>query len=52
MKQEVIYYIGIGAFGYAVFFDDENGKEHIVSGPYSTFTKALQILRRDYVRSQ
>lgn len=43
-----IYYLGIGEFGYAVFYDDEEG-QHRVSDIYSTFELAHKVLMQ-YLR--
>jgi hypothetical protein len=44
--KERIYYIGIGSFGYAVFYDDEIGEPHKVSTTYHTLGQARFALRR------
>lgn len=39
-----IYYVGIGKFGYAVFYDDRNGKPKQVSPIFRTFSAAKNYL--------
>lgn len=40
------YFIGIGSFGYAVFYTDDNGEDKRVSKIYRSMNQALITLRQ------
>lgn len=44
--NEVVYYMGIGAFGYAVMYDTEQETEVLASVIYRTFGQAHSELTR------
>lgn len=44
VQESTIYYVGVGGFGYAVFYKDKNNEQIMQSRIYSSFEDAHRYL--------